>query len=426
MNATATQLCFGDDAVWIGTPAGVLEVPDAAVRACLDCIDDEHLLVEGHPTPTVDVLAAALRRCLGNAMGGTGFVDDLMIVHPSHWGAPRRRVLEAAGRRCARDVTVVPTAVVVRGPANAARWVVLELAPLTATATLVERNRDTGPVPVACELAPVTGSLDLCEDLGAGAVLTGLVSAVEGGCAVDAVLVTGADDPDVRRIVAGTIAAATIVSPHELLRIDPPAPPPPPVVVPSRADRSSDPSSVRRPRRWPALAGAGALLVAAAVAGAVALSRPDSGSGRVDAEVLQRFEIGAVSVELPTGWRSQSTKPGRLDLTPDDAGTRRIVVIPTPLTAGSDVTAVARALEQRIADRGPDGPFSEFDPTAEFAGRGGVTYLESPDDRSRVRWHVLVEHAVQVSVGCQFRDGDWDALAHECDRALRSVVVDAP
>ncbi|WP_175420487.1 type VII secretion-associated protein [Rhodococcus sp. SGAir0479] len=431
---TGTRVCFGDDAIRVGTGRGSVEVPDETIRDCLDCIDDDHLLVGGHRVPTADVLAAALARALVSATEGSEFVDELEVVHPSHWGAVRRQVLESAARRCARDASVVPTAEAVRAPAGAARWVVLELAPLSCTATLVERNRDGHPTIAACEIAPTTGSLDVRDDPAAVAGLGSLIEAVAGAGAVDAVLVTGADDADLRRIVSGAIGSVTFVSAHDIVRVEPqpPAGPAAPAVEsglwadagpahPTPAVRT------RRPRGRAVLVGAGgALVVAAAVVGAAVAFRPDREPAAVDAvQTLQRFEIGPASVELPSGWRSRSPEPGRLDLTPDGTGDRRIVVIPTAVGAGSDIATVARALERRIADRGPAGPFSEFDPAAEVAGRVGVSYLESPDDRSRVRWHVLVEDGVQVSVGCQFRVGDWDALTSACEQAIRSVVVRA-
>lgn len=427
---TATRLCFGDDAIWVGTRS-VVAVPDDSIRSCLDCIDDDYLLVGGHVVATVDVLAAAVQRAIETATGGPVFVDDLTIVHPSHWGGTRIRVLESAARRCARDVTVVPTAEAAPGPANAARWVVLELSPLSTAATLVERGLDGSPTIVACEFAPETGSLDVREDPGRVTVLDGLVGAVSGERRVDAVLVTGAEDPAVHRHLTAGITSAVIVPAEDVLRADlAPASEPPgfaDVAVPwaDPAPSSRLPLPTRR-RRLPLLMAAAVLVAAAAAVGAAVVFLPGLGPTTAPAaDALQHFEIGSVRIDLPGGWMSRSTKPGRLDLTPDGADGRRIVVIPTAVGAGSDRAAVARALEQRILDRGPDGPFSDFDPAAEFAGRVSVSYLESPDDRSRVRWHVLVENDTQVSVGCQFRDGDWDALARDCALAVGSVAVGA-
>lgn len=424
---TGSSLHLADGAVWVGSPSGVVRVPDESIRDWLECIDDQFVLVGAQPVATADVLAASLHRALGTGTRGTGFAAHVTVTYPSHWGSFRRGVFESAARRSAHEVTLVPVALVAPAPRDCARWVVLECSPLSTTASLVERTERGEPAVAACEFASDTGSLDLRDHPGRAAVLGRLVRAVAGERPVDVVLVTGAEDPELARtLIAGIESTVVVVADADLVR-----PPVTVAVAPVEQDEAAAawldhaPATPRRRRGRTVLAAVGVLVVAAVVGTALVFWQPWTRTGVADvAEPLQRFEIGPVSVQLPDGWRAE-VKPGRLDLTPAGIGGRRIVLVPADVAAGSDRAEVARTLERRIADRGPDGPFSEFDPDAEFAGRPGISYVESPDDRSRVRWHVLVEDDVQVSVGCQFRDGEWDALASDCEQAVRSVEVGA-
>ncbi|WP_430333731.1 type VII secretion-associated protein [Rhodococcus sp. ACT016] len=430
MTEASVALHLADCAVWVASSSGVVRVRDDAIQHCLECIDDERVLVGAQPVATVDALATALHRVIGTGTQGTGFVPSVTVTHPSHWGSARRGVLESAARRSAHEVALLPIALAVSAPPDWARWVVLECAPLATTASLVERTGRGEPTVRACELASDTGSLDLREHPDRVAVLDRLVCAVADGRPVEHVLVTGAADPDVVEILTAGIGSSVVVVPDaDLARVAPageaelsdgdsiPA---------AWLDHRPAPPPQRGPGRAAVVVAAAVLVVAAAAGSVVGFWRPWERANASDtAEPLQRFEIGSVSVQLPGGWNAQPAKPGRLDLTPQGVGGRRIVVIPTDIAEGSDRADVARALERRIVDRGPDGPFSEFDPDSAFAGRQAISYVESPDGRSRVRWHVLVERGVQVSIGCQFRDGEWDALAADCEQAVRSVEVGA-
>ncbi|GAB2626731.1 type VII secretion-associated protein [Prescottella soli] len=424
---TAASLHLADGAVWVASPSGVVRVPDESIGHCLECIDDRYVLVGARPVATVDILAASLHRALGTGTRGTGFVAAVTVTYPSHWGSFRRGVLESAARRFAHTVSLVPVALAVPAPEGCARWVVLECAPLWTAASLVERGDRGEPAVVACELASDTGSLDLRDHPDRVVVLDRLVRTVAGEQPVEVVLVSGAEDPELAKtLTAGIESTVVVVADVDLVRRPTAA-----AVAPDEGNEAAAawldhaPTTPRRGQGRTVLATVGVLVVAAVVGTALAVWQPWTRTRVSDvAEPLRRFEIGPVSVQLPDRW-SPEIKPGRLDLTPTGVSGRRIVLVPTDVAAGSDQAEVARALARRIGDRGPDGPFSEFDPDAEFAGRRGISYVESPDDRSRVRWHVLVEDGVQVSVGCQFRDGEWDALAADCEQAVRSVEVGA-
>ncbi|WP_305092339.1 type VII secretion-associated protein [Prescottella sp. R16] len=399
-------------------PAGVVRIPDPAVRDGVDGIDD---------ASAVDLLAAALHRGLGQAFGGTGFVPDLTVLHPSHWGAPRCGVLETAARRCAQQVTSVPVALAVPSPAPGSRHVVLECGELSSTATLVEGS-EHGPRVLACELASDTGTLDLRDDPAGISTIADLVRAVAGDRRPDAVVVAGESDDAVIGLLAGTLAAPiTAAPPPALLAPSPPQPPQPQLRSPATGGAATwtDPAPEPRPKRRAPIAGAVAAVVLAAAVGVAAAVLPGSRTG--GPEPLRHFEIGGATVTLASPWEIGKATGNRLDLVPgeqtDGQPRRRIIVVAVDVGDDTDRDAVARALEREIVDRGPDGPFTAFDPSADLDGRPAVTYLESPQDDSTVRWHVLVDDGVQISVGCQYTEGGWDLLADDCTHAVRSVTV---
>jgi type VII secretion-associated protein (TIGR03931 family) len=58
-----------------------------------------------------------------------------------------------------------------------------------------------------------------------------------------------------------------------------------------------------------------------------------------------------------------------------------------------------------------------------FAGRPGLAYSEHPEDGSTVDWHVIVEHSIQISIGCQYRTGGQDSITPICEDLANSLDV---
>ncbi|WP_137725412.1 type VII secretion-associated protein [Prescottella subtropica] len=414
-----TRVYLGAGAVWVAGPTGVVRVPDPAVRDCLDGIDD---------ASTGDLLAAVLHRTLGQALGGTGFVPELTVLHPSHWGAPRRGVLEAAARHCTQHVTSTPVALAAPPPAPGACRVILECRELSTTATLVEDGGEHGPRLLACELASDVGALDLRDDPATVPTLAELVRAVAGDRRFD-VVVAGEVDDGTLGILTGALGSTIVTVPPPALL----APTRPRTLPVERPAPWTDPVPRPAPRttRRVLLAAvtAGAVVAGGAGVAAVVSFREPAGPSSAPvtagqaADPLRNFTVGGASVTLPPPWEVQQSTGNRLDLVPRGAAGRRITVVATDVDDGTDRDTVAAALERKIAERGPDGPFGDFDPAADVGGRPGVTYVESPQDDSRVRWHVLVEDGVQVSVGCQYTGDGWELLAGDCAQAVRSIAV---
>ncbi|MFC9515849.1 type VII secretion-associated protein [Nocardiaceae bacterium NPDC056970] len=431
VTSEAVVVHLGVDAVWVGSATGVVASPDAALRDCLDGIDDEFVDSAQHVRPTVEMLASVIGRAVGSGSGRDGFVDVMTVLHPSHWGQARRAALGAAARRSANDVETVPIALAVPAPTDSGGWIVVECAETSTTVVAVRPGPRGARAIAACAFAPRTGSLDVEAESARIALVDDLIDEVSAGGSFGTVCVVGPSADTVARLLSTSGARDVRSVPPEVLvacRTAPSESSSSTVVSgPTRGswvDQVPAPVPVRTTGRSVVIGAtlaAVALLIAAVSVIAV---RHTGGSDRAPAAApLQRVEIGRASTELPDAWQVRGDQPGRLDLVPDDGRGGRIVVLPTELSVGSGWDPVVRGLERKIGERGAAGPFSDFTPDLEFGGRRSVGYVESPADGSRVRWFVLVEDDVQVSVGCQYRDIGWEAIAADCEQAVRAVTV---
>ncbi len=75
---------------------------------------------------------------------------------------------------------------------------------------------------------------------------------------------------------------------------------------------------------------------------------------------------------------------------------------------------------KRAIDAERAGVFVDFNPSGSSADRAAVTYREVRPGH-HVRWTVLLDGAVRISVGCQSRPGDEDAVRAVCEQAVRSA-----
>ena len=83
------------------------------------------------------------------------------------------------------------------------------------------------------------------------------------------------------------------------------------------------------------------------------------------------------------------------------------------------LSATAESLKHAI-DAEPTGVFVDFNPVGTSAGRPAVTYREVRPGHD-IQWIVLVDKAVRISIGCQSRHGQDDAVRQVCDLAVRSA-----
>ncbi|KAF0958227.1 hypothetical protein MLGJGCBP_08647 [Rhodococcus sp. T7] len=427
-------------------------------------VDDEYVDVDGGVLAVSDALTAVFRSVIGGA-GEASPVATAVLSHPTEWGSARRDVLAAAGSRIAADAVLVPVAVAAAESvaSSGGRWLVLESRTMGATASYVV-GEVGGYRVVACEHDPT-----LCADEGIDEWAAAIVELGARACGdrpVDGLILTGVGDSQERAsmrdavtAVASPKAEVRIVTGEEIAR----------ALATGVVDVDEAPTTMAVPQaNWlePALQGSDRgyrrnvrptfLAVAAVLAvvfGAVlvfTLREPDAGTETVRAldasaappaptPTLTRsavptttadadLEVGGIRVTLPSGWKerapgaSTSSVP-RLELVPAGGADRRIIITQNAVREGSGYDEVAATLASKIAQRGRPELFGELERDVVFGGRPGIAYSEFPDESSAVRWHVLVERDLQVSVGCQFLAEEWEAIESVCEDVVRSLVV---
>lgn len=147
----------------------------------------------------------------------------------------------------------------------------------------------------------------------------------------------------------------------------------------------------------------------------------------VDGEALAQY---GYRFAMPPGWAHTGGEPQRRRslLTPLAApeGSDLIAVEATPL--GYDAAAEPRraAAELRAefdSQTATGAPLSEYRPDAGVAGRGVTSYRER-DGETTVQWFVLLDHSVQLSVGCRRTVVGEAAVDAACAHVLESISAD--
>ncbi|BAH54471.1 hypothetical membrane protein [Rhodococcus opacus B4] len=426
-------------------------------------VEDENVDVDGGLLAVSDALTAVFRSVTGGA-GEASPIATAVLSHPTEWGSARRDVLAAAGSRVAADTVLVPVAVVTAEAAasSGGRWLVLESRAVGATASYVV-GEVGGYRVVACEHDP-----SLCADEGIdewAAAIVELGARARGDRPVDGLLLTGAGDSQERASMRDAVIAVAsvdtdvrIVTGEEIVR----------ALATSVVDVDEVPTTMAVPQaNWlePALQGSdrgdrrnvrptflAVAAVLAVVVGAVlvfTLQKPDAGTETVRAldasaapvaPTLTRsavptttaadpsLVVGGLRVTLPSGWKERApaastSSPPRLELVPVGGADRRIIITQNSVREGSGYDEVAATLASKIAQRGRPELFGELERDVVFGGRPGIAYSEFPDESSVVRWHVLVERDLQVSVGCQFLAEEWESIESACEDVVRSLVI---
>lgn len=427
------------------------------------CLDDRSILVGDAVWDRDDVVHGIV----WSALQGAGIherLDLLEIAYPSTWGDERRELLRAVFATSASEVVVVETAIAAvasageRAPAAA---VVIEVGTLDTTVVLVDEARthggDIGAVlavgerddswrrraddylrssvsqcpedifivaesgssssPAAEDPARWLTGLDVARSLyrRAGAEVEtappGRAAAGRSAAWLDEVTVAV---PPPRRsglpvrvfgavaasvIVAGGVVALTFVlrSPQEVAVATSP-----PFEVPATLAASATEATP-----------------ATETTSATAVSATSESPSVIPSAT---FVSGRASLRLPATW-TRMEDPARMVLIPPTAPERRIVVTVQELVPGSTLEQVASELGAAVDARGPDSPIGSLEPTRDFGGRVGISYVERPADASTVLWRVLVESDVQVSIGCQFEGPDSSAIDTECDLATQTLEI---
>ncbi|RAV02453.1 type VII secretion-associated protein, partial [Mycobacterium colombiense] len=131
---------------------------------------------------------------------------------------------------------------------------------------------------------------------------------------------------------------------------------------------------------------------------------------------------GRVAVSVPATWSTQRVISGpgsaRVQVTSPTDPEVALHITQSPV-AGDTLSGTAERLKRAI-DTEPPGVFVDFNPSTTSAGRPAVTYREVRAGH-HVRWTVLLDGPVRISIGCQSRAGDEGPVRDACERAVRSA-----
>jgi type VII secretion-associated protein (TIGR03931 family) len=387
------RLCCGGEAI----------VDREIESAAFESIDDPVALVDLRPVAVESLWRTVL------ASVDCGSAETATVVHPSWWARPRVDVLSAASQVIVGEVVMRPRSWLLSQacPSESRHaTVVVEIADcfvvITGAAVVAEtRGRDQRCVVDAI----VRSVLEMAAD-SAETVIIDAPSTVQGASALAAMIADGLRDDggmtamqvdDARlRELAGEI-----------------------ILGESRACDSNCTDAARRDHRrhWRL---ALVVPVVSAVLGVSALSHHGAPAG--DGISTTFLVEGHVALEVPARWQIRRIVAGpgsaRVQVTsPADPEvalhvTQSRVALPT-------LSATAEFLKHAI-DVETTGTFVDFNPTGRSAGRPAVTYREVRPGHD-VRWTVLVDKDVRISIGCQSRHGHDDAVRQVCELAVRSA-----
>jgi type VII secretion-associated protein (TIGR03931 family) len=388
------QLCCRGDVV----------TRDQLVRVAFDSIDDPVTLVDLRP-----VAVESLWRMVLGSMD-CGSPERAIVVHPSWWAPRRIDVVGAAAQVLAGEVVMRPRSWLLSQacPRQSQRTtVVVEIADCFVViigATVVAETRRSEPQRVV--EAVVRSVLDMTSDVTAAAVIDA-PSTVAGAGGLSAMIADGLQ-------ASGRIGTVLVVDDARLKTS---------AAQIIQGDDSNCESHVagRDYRRHWALALAVLLAVAVlGVLGALASARRGApADGGVPTTLLVE---GRVALEVPAQWPTQRVVAGpgsaRVQVTsPSDP--EMSLHVTQSRVALEALSATAESLKQAI-DAEPTGVFVDFNPAGSVAGRPVVSYREVRPGHD-IRWTVLVDKAVRISIGCQSPHGHEDAMQQVCELAVRSA-----
>lgn len=378
------------------------------IRAALDAIDDRVALVGERPVAVDALWEAALRSATCAAR------DGMVVVHPSWWSSARVGVVTAAAARMAGQVWTRPRSSLLKQASRAQPAVVVEIADRLVAIT----GSETTAVPRNAEPRSVADHVaDVIAGMVPAAVLIDTPGAVAGAPALAALITNtlrgggrkGRDILEINDIRLDRLARSAV--PRGALASGPAATAPA-AALPLRS----------RARTLSGL-GAAAIVVALAAPAAITMGRTGVVAPKqVDAAATTFLVEGRVALSVPATWPTQRvvTGPGsaRVQVTSAADPDVALHITQSPV-AGETLAGTAERLKRAI-DAEPPGLFVDFNPSGTSAGRPAVTYREIRPGH-HVRWTVLLDGPVRISVGCQSRPGDEGAVRDACEQAVRSA-----
>ncbi|MEO9328361.1 type VII secretion-associated protein [Gordonia aurantiaca] len=427
---TVVDLAYGR--VRVFDPVTGPDAPDRDVRAILEAVDETTVVLDGRRLHIRQAWQQVFAEW-GLPAPGESSARPLVVGHPSTWGPRRASCLaEVAGGR-------VPLALVPRALLVARSHADITVQCCAVVETTHVPAPPTDPAPPARRFWPV----QILRRRPEGWVVErcGLVEGdatgdVEGmeiiDDTVEAVYVDGEGPAEVAAAVEAVAAHAVAgrVVPVDRALV---------VRLGHRTGGVADDATpvVGEPAAAPAPASAWRdrhTLVAAAVlavlvlAGALAVGWWQRGG---ESATTTEVAVGRATLTVPGDWRrtGQDTPSDDTDdpttsrtVFVSQADGRRIIAVLTEVRSGSTLQSVAASLRNRIEQRGDD-VVTEFSASTRYAGREVISYREAPASGSAIRWYVIVDDGLQVSIGCQAGSAA-ESVDDECARAVRSLRVD--
>ncbi|MFD6213986.1 type VII secretion-associated protein [Nocardia salmonicida] len=402
--------------------------------------------------PTVGQALSAVLGAIMDALRVTPLCERIVVVHPTSWGQPELDLFGTAAGQFAHEVvfeTCALRASAVDGTASRSRrTAIIEFSMLSTSASSVIYDTD-GPQVEAVEVEPNLAVSELAGEQGFGQ-LAELLGRLLTDRPADVVQVFGTTDPAIlARIIAvvervcGTGILVSPLTGTDLARPSQNAPAYTPIIPPAAEwmqplrERAAATNPIDRRPLYICAAALVAVAVVVAVsiggfflfgsgdqeatAAPTATSAPASTTSKPKPEPTTE-KVGRVVVEVPAGWHRTTSTDARADLVPDDAARHRITITQKPVAPGAGYGEVAADLSAQIAKK-PAGTVTPVRQDVVFAGRPGLSYEERPADGSTVRWQVLVERGVQVSIGCQYAENGWDGVMSACEQVVGVVHV---
>lgn len=404
---TIRRLCCGTNGV---AADDVSEI----VGEALSAIDDRVALVGERPVTVDSLWCAALRSVICTHSNG------MVLVHPSWWSSARVGVVTAAAKALTAEVLVRPRSWLLTQASRAQgaqheATVVVEVAERLVMITgadpiAISRTAETDCVAeeVATVIAGITTEMT-------AAVLIDAPSGVAGASAL-ATAIAGAVRRGGRAVLEIGDARLLRLARSALSVPDEPSTP--------RGTGSS--AGVRsRARVVTGLAGAAIVLAALspAITAVVADGRRGGSLPATGRTAPTTFLVeGRVALTVPANWSAQRvvTGPGsaRVQVTSPSDPEVALHVTQSPV-ARETLSGTAERLKRAI-DAEPAGVFVDFNAAGVSVGRPAVTYREVRVSH-QVRWTVWLDGPVRISVGCQSRPGDDQAVRDACEQAVRSA-----
>ena len=384
-------------------------VPPDLVAAALDGIDDAVTLLDERPVAVPSLWRRVMKAVLGRHR------ESVVIVYPSWWSASRIAVVTDAAGAVANDV--VPQSrswLLAQAPVSSTRVAaIVEIAPQLVMTTDGDSRRailqrDGEPASVADAVAREVRRMT-----------RGMAATV----AIDAPTGVGGADPLAAMIADRLRATETglqvvVVDDARLLQL---------ATAGTADDERAAPEPAADTGRARCWRGNRMLAAAAAVLATVVLAAgmcgPDGGNVPSTAEMPMTFLLeGRVTVQVPAQWTRERVTSG--------PGSARVqVVSPSDPDTALHVTQswvpaetldhTAQTLRHAV-DAQPAGLFVDFNPSDRSAGRPAVTYREVRAGH-QIKWTVLVDGSVRISVGCQSAPGRDDSVRYVCEQAVKSA-----